>query len=40
MEMVRQEYITNLHDVSTDIMLMNMDPEFLYQKNYNSDALI
>jgi hypothetical protein len=38
MEMVRQEYITYLHDVSTDIMRMNMDPEFWYQQNLNSDA--
>jgi hypothetical protein len=39
MEMVRHEYITNLHDVSTDIMRMHMDPELWYQQhNLDSDA--
>ncbi len=33
MEMDRHEYITNLHDVSTDIMRMHMDPEFGYQQH-------
>jgi hypothetical protein len=39
MEMVRHEYIENLHHVSTDIMRMHMDPEFWYQQhNVDSDA--
>jgi hypothetical protein len=39
MEMVRHENITNLHDVSTDIMQMHMDPEFWYQqRNLDSSA--
>ncbi len=39
MEMVRHEYIGNLHHVSTDIVRMHMDPEFWYQKhNFDSDA--
>ena len=39
MEMVRHEYITNPHDVSTDIMRMHMDPEFWYQQhNLDSDT--
>ncbi len=33
MDMVRHEYITNLHDVSTDIMRIHMDPEFWYQQH-------
>ncbi len=39
MEMVRHEYISNLHNVSTDIMRMHMDPEFWYQQHsLDSDA--
>jgi hypothetical protein len=39
MEMVRHEYIGNLHQVSTGIMRMHMDPEFWYQQhNLDSDA--
>ncbi len=39
MEMIRHEHITNLHDVSTDIMRMHMDPEFWYrQHNLDRDA--
>jgi hypothetical protein len=39
MEMVRYEYINNLHNVSTDIMRMHMDPEFWYQQqNLDSDT--
>ncbi len=39
MEMVRHEYIGNLQNISTDIMRMHMDPEFLYQQhNLDSDT--
>ncbi len=41
MEMVRHEYIGNLHHVSTDIVRMHMDlpAEFWYQQhNLDSDA--
>jgi hypothetical protein len=39
MEMVRHEYISNLHYVSTGIMRMHMDPEFWYQQhNLDSNA--
>ncbi len=39
MEMVKNQYLTNLHDVSTDIELMQMDLEFWYQQhNLDSDA--
>ncbi len=31
-EMVRYEYINNLHNLSTDIMRMHMDPEIWYQQ--------
>jgi hypothetical protein len=33
MEMVRLEYIGNLHNVSTDIMRMHMNPEFWLQQH-------
>ncbi len=39
MEMVNNEYLTNLHEISTDIVRMHMDPEFWYQQlNLVSDA--
>jgi hypothetical protein len=39
-EMVRYEYINNLHNLSTDIMRMHMDPEFWYQQqNLDRDTL-
>jgi hypothetical protein len=39
MEMVRHKYIGNLQHVSTDIMRMQMDPEFCYQQHhFDSDA--
>ena len=39
MEMVRHEYIENLHHVSTDIVRMHMDQEFWYQQHeIDSDA--
>jgi hypothetical protein len=39
MDMLRHEYITNLHDVGTDIMRTHMDPELWYQQhNLDSDA--
>ncbi len=38
-DMVRYEYNTNLHDVSTDIMLMHMNPVLWYQQhNLDSNA--
>jgi hypothetical protein len=33
MEMIRQEYIGNLHQVSTNIVRMHMGPEFRYQQH-------
>ncbi len=39
MEMVLYEYINNLHNLSTDIMRMHMDPEFWYQQqNLDNDT--
>ncbi len=39
MEMVRYENINNLHNLSTYIMRMHMDPEFWYQQqNLDSDT--
>jgi hypothetical protein len=39
MEMVKNQCLTNLHDVSTDIERMHMDLEFWYQQhNLDSDA--
>jgi hypothetical protein len=39
MEMIKNEYLTNLHGISTDIVRMHMDPEFWYQQhNLDSDA--
>jgi hypothetical protein len=38
-EVVKNEYLNNLHDVSTDIERMHMDPEFWYQQHIlDSDA--
>ena len=38
MEMII-EYLTNLQEISTDIVLMHMDPEFWYQQHtLDSDA--
>jgi hypothetical protein len=33
MEMLKNEYLTNLHEISTDIVRMYMDPEFWYQQH-------
>jgi hypothetical protein len=33
MEMVRHEYVENLHHVSTDIVRMHMNPELWYQQH-------
>ncbi len=39
MEMIKNEYLTNLQEISTDIVRVHMDPEFWYlQNNLNSDA--
>jgi hypothetical protein len=39
MEMDRDEYVENLHHVSTDIVQMHMDPEFGFQQhNLDSNA--
>jgi hypothetical protein len=39
MEMKKIEYLTNLQEVSTDIVRMQMDPEFWYQQHtLDSDA--
>jgi hypothetical protein len=39
MEMVKNECLTNLHDISTDIERMQMDLEFWYQQhNLDIDA--
>ncbi len=39
MTIVKNQYLTNLHDVSTDIERMHMDPDFWYQQhNLDSDA--
>jgi hypothetical protein len=31
MEVVKNKYLNNLHDISTDLERMYMDPEFWYQ---------
>ncbi len=33
MGMVKSQYLTNLHDISTDIERMLLDPEFWYQQH-------
>jgi hypothetical protein len=33
MEMIKSQYLTNLHDISTDIECMHMDPEFWNQQH-------
>jgi hypothetical protein len=39
MKMVKNKYLNNLHDVSTDIKRMHMDLEFWYQQHYlDSDS--
>ncbi len=39
MEIVQNQYLTNLHDINTDIERMDMDPEFRYQQHtLDSDA--
>ncbi len=39
MEMVDNEYLTNLNEISTDIVRMHMDQQFWYQQhNLDSDA--
>ncbi len=39
MEVFKNEYLNNLHDVGTDIEPMNIDPEFWYQHHMlDSDA--
>jgi hypothetical protein len=39
MELVTHEYLNNLHEISTDIVRMHMDPEFWCQQhNLDSDA--
>jgi hypothetical protein len=39
MEMVKNEYLTNLHEISTDIVRMHIAPVFWYQQqNLDSDA--
>ena len=39
MEMVKNQYLKNLHDVNTDIERMRMDPKFWYQQHtLDSDA--
>jgi hypothetical protein len=37
MEMVKNEYLNSLHEISTDIVRMHMDPEFWYQQ-HNLDS--
>jgi hypothetical protein len=39
LDVVKNEYLNNLHDVSTDLERMHMDPEFWHQQhNLDSDA--
>jgi hypothetical protein len=39
MEMFKNQYLANLHDISTDIERMLLDPEFWYQQHtLNSDT--
>ncbi len=39
MEMVKNEYLTNLQVINTDIVRIHMDPEFWYQQqNLDRDA--
>jgi hypothetical protein len=43
MEVVKNEYLNTLqclHDVSTDLERMHMDPEFWYQHNTFSRAML
>ncbi len=37
MEMFKNEYLNNLHEISTDIVRMQMDPDFWYQQ-HNLDS--